>query len=124
MTSRTRISRTGVAVVVLCALAAGCNLLDPLTGPDTADIQYLVSGTATRVALRYETDSGTSENGSVTLPWSFTRKAEKDDLLYVSAQIVEGDGTVTAAIYKGDKLLNSASGVGAGATATASGNLD
>jgi hypothetical protein len=111
-------------VTALSLLLAGCSLLDSLVGPGKSDIEYRVSGTAERVSLRYETESGTSEDGNKTLPWSFTRKAEDEDLLYVSAQIVEGDGTVTAAIYKSGKLLNSSTSTGTGAIATASGNLD
>jgi hypothetical protein len=110
-------------VLALSTLLVGCNLLDTLTGPGNADIEYRVSGTAVRVSLRYETKSGTSENSSATLPWTFTRQAKENDLLYVSAQIVEGDGTVTAEILKGGKLLNSSTSTGAGAIATASGNL-
>jgi hypothetical protein len=121
----TRGAFTKVACALsLCAPLAGCNLLDSLTGPGKSDIEYRVSGTAVRVSLRYETEKGTSENGGTTLPWSFTRKAEQGDLLYLYAQIIEGDGTVTAAIYKSGKLLNSSTGAGAGAIAAASGNLD
>lgn len=111
-------------VVALSPLFAGCSLLSSLVGPGKSDIEYRVSGTAERVSLRYETESGTSEDGNKTLPWSFIRKAEDDDLLYISAQIMAGDGTVTAAIYKSGKLLNSSTSTGVGAIATASGNLD
>jgi hypothetical protein len=111
-------------LAALCPLLVGCSLFDVLTGPGDSDIEYRVTGTAERVSLRYETENGTSENASTTLPWSFTRKAEEDDMLYVSAQIIQGDGTVTAAIYKGDQLLNSSTSTGAGAIATASGNLE
>ena len=113
-----------VFVLALSPLVAGCGLLKVFTGPSDFDIEYRVSGTATRVSLRYETESGTSEEGSVALPWTFTRKAEGDDEVYVSAQIIEGDGTVTAAIYKAGKLLNSSTGTGAGAMVTASGTLE
>jgi hypothetical protein len=121
----TRGTFTRIALLLsLSPLLAGCSLVDLITGPGDADIEYRVSGTAPRVSLRYETEGGTSENSSATLPWTFTRKAEKDDLLYVSAQIVEGDGTVTVAIYKGDQLLNSSTSTGIGAIATASSSLD
>ena len=76
------------------------------------------------MSLRYETKSGTSESAGTTLPWSFTRTAEGDDCLDISAQVIEGDGTVTAAIYKEGELLNSSTGTGAGAIATASGTLE
>jgi hypothetical protein len=113
-----------VLALALPPLLVGCNLVDTFTGPGKSDIEYRVSGTANRVSLRYETDNGTAENSSTSLPWSFTRKVENDDLLYVSAQIIEGDGTVTAAIYKGSNLIISSTSTGAGAIATASGNLD
>jgi hypothetical protein len=111
-------------VLALSPLMVGCGLLDSLTGPGRSDIEYRVSGTAVRVSVKYETESGTSEDGSVTLPWTFTREAKDDDLLYVSAQIIEGDGTVTAAIYKSGKLFNSSTSTGTAAIATVSGNLD
>ena len=110
-------------VLALSPLLVGCNLLQSLTGPGDSDIEYRVSGTAVRVSLKYETKNGTSENSSATLPWTLSRQAKKDDLLYVSAQIIEGDGTVTAEIHKGGKLLNSSTSTGAGAIATASGTL-
>jgi hypothetical protein len=113
-----------VFAAALCPLLAGCSLISALTGPGDSDIEYRVSGTAIKASVRYETESGTSENSSITLPWTFTREAESDDLLYVSAQITEGDGTVTAAIYKSGQLINSATSTGAGAIATASGTLE
>ena len=111
-------------VIGLSTLFVGCGLYDSLTGPGKKDVEYRVSGTAVRVSLRYETESGTSESAGTTLPWSFTRTAEGDDLLYISAKVIEGDGTVTAAIYKEGELLNSSTGTGAGAIATASGTLE
>jgi hypothetical protein len=113
-----------VLVLALSPWLVGCNLVDTFTGPGRSDIEYRVSGTANRVSLRYETENGTAENSNATLPWSFTRKAENDDLLYVTAQIIEGDGTVTAAIYKGSNLIISSTSTGAGAIATASGTLE
>ncbi len=112
-----------VFALALSPLLVGCNLLESITGPGDSDVEYRVSGTAVQVSLKYETEDGTSENSSAALPWTFTRQAEEDDLLYVSAQIIEGDGTVTAAIYEDGKLLNSSSSTGAGAIATASGTL-
>jgi hypothetical protein len=110
-------------VLGVSALVAACNPLDSLIGPGKSDVEYRVTGTAARVSIRYQTEDGTSENSSTALPWSFSRKASDKDELYVSAQILEGDGTVTAAIYKEDKLLNSSTSTGTGAIATASGNL-
>jgi hypothetical protein len=114
-------------VLALSPWLAGCgidSLIDKFTGPGRSDVEYRVSGTASRVSLRYETEDGTAENGNSSVPWSFTRKAEKDDLLYVSAQIIEGDGTVTASIYKGKDLIMSSTSTGPGAIATASGTLE
>jgi hypothetical protein len=112
-----------VFVIALAPLMVGCGLLN-FIGPGDSDIEYRVTGTALRVSLKYETERGASEVASATLPWTLARQAEDDDLLYVSAQIIEGDGTVTAAIYKDGKLLNSSTSTGAGATATVSGNLN
>ena len=114
-----------VLTLTLLPWLAGCGqLIDTITGPGRSDVEYRVSGTASRVSLRYETENGTSENGNATLPWSFTRKAENDDQLFISAQIIEGDGTVTAAIYKDSNLVVSSTSTGAGAISTASGTLE
>jgi hypothetical protein len=122
----TRITFARIAcVLTLSTLLAGCSsLLDTITGPGKSDIEYRVTGTASRVSLRYETEDGTAEASSTPLPWSFTREAADKDSLYVSAQITEGDGTVTAAIYKKGKLVNSSTSTGAGAIATASRDSD
>ena len=113
-----------LVIIGFSTLLVGCGLYESLTGPGESDVEYRVSGTAVRVSLRYETESGTSESAGTALPWSFTRTAEGDDLLYISAQVIEGDGTVTAAIYKEGELLNSSSSTGIGAIATASGTLE
>ena len=49
-------------VIGLSTLFVGCGLYDSLTGPGEKDVEYRVSGTAIRVSLRYETESGTSES--------------------------------------------------------------
>lgn len=100
-------------------LASGC---DSITG--ASNIEYRVSGTATRVSLTYETEGGTSQVASVALPWSYSRRATKGDFLYISAQIVQGTGTVTTSIYKGSDLFKTSSSSGFASIASASGSLD
>jgi hypothetical protein len=108
------------AVLLLCLLAfAGC---DSLLG--NSNIQYDVTGSGvTKVSLTYEnSDGGTSQISSATLPWSYSFKAKKDDFLYVSAQITEGTGTITVTIRKNDKTYKTSNASGFAAIATASGS--
>ena len=97
----------------------GC---DALTG--NSNIEYRVSGTAVRVSLTYEAESGSSQISSAALPWSFAFRAKRGAFLYVSAQIIQGGGSVTVSIYKGESLYKTATSSGFAAIATASGTLD
>lgn len=114
-------SQIALRLILLPLLVSivGC---DSVTG--ASNIEYRVSGSATRVSLTYETEGGTSQVSSAALPWSYSRKAKAGDFLYVSAQIIEGNGTATAAIYKGGSVFKTSTSSGFAAIATASGSLD
>lgn len=105
-------------VLVALPLFMGC---DSITG--ASDIRYSVQGIAgTRVSLTYESGSGTSQNSSAAVPWSYSFKADKDEFLYVSAQIVQGTGPVTVTIFDDEKSIGSQVATGFAAIATVSGN--
>lgn len=109
-----------VAVFALLVALAGC---DVLTGQ--SNIEYRVSGTATRASLTYETEGGgTGQVSSAAIPWSYSFKAKKGDFLYISAQITSNSGTITTAIYKGGKEIETASSSGFASIATASTMLE
>lgn len=97
-------------------LVAGC---DTITG--ASDVEYSVSGGSQRVSVTYESGSGTSQIASIALPWSYSFKAERDAFLYVSAQIVQGDGTIIVTIRKDGKVFQTAQAIGFASIATASG---
>lgn len=105
------------ALAVLACLPIAC---DSITG--ASDIRYSVTGnTATRVSLTYESGNGTSQVSSAALPWSYSFKADKDEFLYVSAQIVQGSGPVVVTIYDDEKSIGSQTATGFASIATASG---
>lgn len=107
-----------LAMSLLCLSAC-----DTITGQ--SNITYEVTGTATRVSLTYEVEGGgTSQIASAAVPWTHSFKAKRDDFLYVSAQIIEGDGSITVTIRKGTSSWKSASSSGFASIATASGLLD
>jgi hypothetical protein len=114
--------RLALALVVASQLASsGC---DALTG--ASNIEYTVTGpSSTRVSITYQSSSdGSSQVSRAALPWSYSWKADRGDFLYVSAQIVEGGGTVIASIYKDGDLVDSGQASGFAAIATASGTND
>lgn len=112
----------------LAALSVFCVLL--FTGCDSlrgiSDIEYTATGVnVSRVSLTYEASGGGTEQiASRALPWSYAFKGKKDDFLYVSAQIIEGEGTVTVTIKKSGQIFKSATSTGFASIATASGLLD
>lgn len=110
--------RTILITLFVAAISSGC---DAITG--ASNIEYRVNGTAQRVSLTYESEGGgTAQISSVAPPWSYSFRAEKDDFLYISAQIVQGTGSVTVAIYKGGDQIESTTSSGFASIATASGS--
>jgi len=107
-------------VVAFLALFAGC---DAITGH--SDMEYRITGSASRVSITYENGSGgTDQISNRALPWSYAFDGERGDFVYVSAQIVEGNGSITVSIYKGGDLFESAFASGFAAIATSSGTLE
>ncbi|MGE0363051.1 MAG: hypothetical protein AB7R67_20225 [Vicinamibacterales bacterium] len=112
--------RRAILVAFVGATLASC---DTITG--ASNIEYRIGGGAARVSVTYQSSSdGTSQAASVTPPWSYSWKAKRGDFLYVSAQVIQGNGTVIVSIYKDGDLVDSAQGTGFGAIATASGTND
>jgi hypothetical protein len=106
------------ACILAALLSVGC---DSISG--ASDIRYSVTGpNTTRVSLTYESGSGTSQNSSAAVPWSYSFKAEKDEFLYVSAQIVQGTGPITVTIYDEENVVSTQVATGFAAIATASGS--
>jgi hypothetical protein len=109
--------RTLLVTAAAVALA-GC---ESLVSPST--ITYVVIGSAQRATVVYNTPHGSSQATNVALPWAFAFGAEPKDYLYVSAQVVRGDGEVTVTIRKGASNWRSATATGLASVATASGPL-
>lgn len=113
MTSYPRLA----VLALLLAVAPSCNAI---TG--ASDIEYTITGTAQRVSVTYESGDGTSQLSGASVPWSYSFKAEKDEFLYVSAQIVSNTGSITVSIKKNGRDYKSATASGFAAIATASGS--
>lgn len=120
-----------VALFVLSLAAAafaGCKSGDTSspTGPSTttSNIEYRVTGSSVnRVSLTYQASTGSTQQiSSQALPWSFTRTASSGDFLYVSAQIIDGTGSVTVTIFRNGSQFQTATSSGFAAIATASGS--
>lgn len=112
-----------LALLLTCLVSASC---DTLTG--TSNIEYRVTGVnVQRVSLTYESEGGgTAQVSSATVPWSYAFKAKRNDFLYISAQIVQGTGSVTVGIYKSGDLYKDKSTTSSGfaSIASASGSLE
>lgn len=78
------------------------------------EIKYVVSGTAKRALITYNTSSGGTGQTSTSLPFIKGYKNFGDDWVYLSAQGEDGDGFVKVEIFVEDKLKYSyqASGFG------------
>lgn len=111
--------RRSLLVALLGLSLGGCE--GPLR---PSDITYEVTGQGLRANLVYNTAYGASKATNVPLPWAFAFSAEPKDLLFVSAEIVRGDGAVTVTIRKGTQPWKSASASGTLAIATAAGPLE
>jgi len=103
------------------AFSLGC---DTLTG--TSNIEYRVTGfNIQRVSLTYESEGGgTAQISNSTVPWSYAFKAKEGDFLYISAQIVEGTGSVTVSILDGGDMWKTTSSSGFASIATVSGSAE
>lgn len=110
--------RRSLVFLFAALIATGCDALNGIS-----NIEYRVTGTAERVSVTYETESGVAQAQNLTLPWSYARKGKEGDFLYIAAQITEGNGSVTVSIYKGSTLLESTTSTGFASIATASTSL-
>ena len=105
--------RITITLLAFTLLAAGCN---SITG--ASDITYEVTGVG-RASITYAIGGSTNQLDAA-LPWSLSFSADRDEFLYVSAQKDGSSACVFARILKKGDLLESGTGCGAFAIATAS----
>jgi hypothetical protein len=111
-----------LALILLLALM-GCKDNEP-AGPETYQVKYSVTGSATKVDITYENeDGGTSQVAGASVPWSYSFTGEKGDFVYISAQNQDSTGTVTVTIYRDGDTFKTSTSSGAYVIATASGTL-
>lgn len=85
------------------------------TSRSGGSVTYSVTGTARRVSLTYENDSGGTEQHEVSLPWSktYTGFTSELDFLYVSAQNQRESGTLQCEVKIGGRVIYSGDASGA-----------
>jgi hypothetical protein len=114
----------GTIFIILLLVLVGCKDKDKgPTGPETYQVKYHVTGSATWVSIAYETDYGEISQANTSVPWSCSFTGEKGDFVYVSAWNQEDGETVTVTIYKDEEIFKTSTSSGAYVRATASGYL-
>jgi hypothetical protein len=74
-----------------------------------------------RVALTWQNDTGGTSQGEYTVPFCKTFRGFKGgDFLYISAQIVQGEGDIQCRIYDHSSVVAQASASGFASIATCS----
>ena len=119
-------TRRVLSIVVLAGLTACGGGSGVGTQPSqSASVEYLVTGTATRASMTYATaNGGTAQQADRTLPWSFTTVMNRGDFVYVSAQNSGQTGCVTVEIKVRNASYRSTQSCGAFVIATASGSVE
>ena len=107
------------ALFLVLSVMLGCDVLDT-----SISVTYEVTGSANAVDVTYENDDGgTSQEGEVPVPWSYTFTGEPGDFVYISAQNQGESGSVTATIITDGDTFKTSTSSGAYVIATASGSL-
>lgn len=95
-----------------------------VTQPAARLVKYTVFGTAGRVDVTLENDSGGSEqHGDMAVPYTYYGRFEPGDFVYISAQNQGTSGTLTCAIWVGDTVVSSGKASGAYSICSASGSV-
>lgn len=107
-----------VAVVALSVVS--CK--NPLS--TSRGVTYSVGGSASRASMTYSgSNESTLQTGDVTLPWSHSFGARKDDFVYLSAQNAGSTGCVRVTITVDGDELETGQSCGAFVIATVSATL-
>jgi hypothetical protein len=87
-------------------------------------IRYVISGTGvSAVSLTFENDTGGTDQGDYQVPFCHPFfHFQSGDFLYISAQIISGDGNIKCQILDGNTLIAEANASGFPSIATCSGS--
>jgi len=87
-------------------------------------VRYAISGAGvSAVSLTFENDSGGSDQGDYQVPFcKIFNNFQSGDFLYISAQIISGDGSIKCQILDGNILIAEANASGFPSIATCSGS--
>ncbi len=87
-------------------------------------IKYIISGTGvSAVSLTFENDTGGVDQGDYRVPFcKIFNNFQSGNFLYISAQIISGDGSIKCQIYDGNTLIAEANASGFPSIATCSGS--
>jgi len=86
-------------------------------------VRYVISGNdVSAVSLTWENDMGGTDQGDYKVPFCKPYSGFRPgDFLYISAQIISGDGKIKCQIYDGTTLISEANASGFPSIATCSG---
>lgn len=89
----------------------------------TSEIIYVIKGNnVSAVSVTLENDTNGTEQGDYKLPFCIPYSNFKSgDFLYISAQIIQGNGNIECVIYDGDKVIAQSRASGRASIATCSG---
>ena len=87
-------------------------------------VRYVISGTGvSAVSLTWENDTNGTEQGDYLIPFcKIYRKFNPGDFLYISAQIIEGEGKISCLIYDGTQVIAKGNASGFAAIASCDGS--
>lgn len=91
--------------------------------PASREVEYTISGTASRAFATYTNAQGGTEQIAVSLPWRYSFNGAPGSHLYVSAQNEGSRGSVQVRISVGARTVRQSNSEGAYVIATASARL-
>lgn len=95
-----------IALLVLMLFLIGC---DSPAADNSHSVKYEITGTGsiTRANVTYRDLNGEwAHDDNTLLPWTYSCTRNEGAYVYVSGQIGEGTGTITARILKDGQLLD------------------
>jgi len=119
-------------LAIIGAIAVACMCFFMFSGfltsttpivPTTHQVTYKILGTTSRASLTYENEQGGTEQGEVNTPWEGSFTAENGQFVYISAQNVRDNGSVTCQIWVDGVKWKESTSSGAYVIATCSGSV-
>lgn len=98
-------------IVLLSSICIGCDIITTTTG--TYQVEYVVTGTAESVSVLYHNGHDEYITTDISLPWTYSFKAEEGFLASLQATWQSSDITsVTLTIYRDGELFDTSTAIG------------